>query len=402
MVSRGLGAAAAATAAVAALGVGVASRARRKAAAKATARFTPPAPLPFVAALAETKVVSRLEDARPNGVVSQPLIGTHDGTFHCDEACAIALLKMLPAYEAGVVVRSRDPQVLEGCDVVVDVGAVYESTRHRYDHHQRGFDGTMAELGHGTKLSSFGLVYRHFGRELVQRLAAAVGTPDAELDGDAIYRRVYKAFVEHIDGIDNGVETFQGGVRNYEVTTTLSDRVGSLNPSWNEPASPAEANARFAAAVALAGGEVAAHVEACIRSWWPARAIVKAALDGAGEQHPSRQVLVLERYCPWASHLFQLEKELAAAGDPAAVGAAKYVVFKDARGPDWRVQAVPVAEESFTSRLQLPEAWRGLRDEKLSEVAGIEGCVFVHSAGFIGGHSGREGALSMARKAIDL
>jgi uncharacterized UPF0160 family protein len=41
----------------------------------------------------------------------------------------------------------------------VDVGAVYDESKQRFDHHQRGFDEVF---GHGftTKLSSAGLVYR--------------------------------------------------------------------------------------------------------------------------------------------------------------------------------------------------------------------------------------------------
>lgn len=50
----------------------------------------------------------------------------------------------------------------------------------------------------------------------------------------------------------------------------------------------------------------------------------------------------------------------------------------------------------------MPEAWRGLRDEALSELAGIPGCVFVHASGFIGGHRTRDGALQMARRALEL
>jgi len=33
--------------------------------------------------------------------------------------------------------RTRDASELAECDVVVDVGAVYNPDTHRYDHHQR-------------------------------------------------------------------------------------------------------------------------------------------------------------------------------------------------------------------------------------------------------------------------
>ncbi len=37
----------------------------------------------------------------------------------------------------GCVFRTRDPALLAVCDIVVDVGGVYDPATHRYDHHQR-------------------------------------------------------------------------------------------------------------------------------------------------------------------------------------------------------------------------------------------------------------------------
>lgn len=62
-----------------------------------------------------------------------------------------------------------------------------------------------------------------------------------------------------------------------------------------------------------------------------------------------------------------------------------YIVYPDETAKNWRVQAVPVTPESFESRKALPEVWRGLRDEELSRVSGIEGSIFIHASGFIGG-----------------
>jgi uncharacterized UPF0160 family protein len=66
------------------------------------------------------------------------------------------------------------------------------------------------------------------------------------------------------------------------------------------------------------------------------------------------------------------------------------------------VQAVAVSPDSFESRKPLPSQWRGLRDDELSKVAGIPGCVFVHMSGFIGGNQSYEGALAMAKAALKL
>ena len=77
----------------------------------------------------------------------------------------------------------------------------------------------------------------------------------------------------------------------------------------------------------------------------------------------------------------------------------KYVLFPDSSGK-WRVQCVPVRPESFENRLSLPEAWRGLRDDELSRQADIDGCVFVHINGFIGGNATYEGAYKMAKASL--
>ena len=81
-----------------------------------------------------------------------------------------------------------------------------------------------------------------------------------------------------------------------------------------------------------------------------------------------------------------------------------YVLYPEGphEGAKWRIQAVSVTKESFESRKPLPEAWRGFRDEKLDDVSGIDGCIFVHASGFIGGNKTFEGAMKMALRGLDM
>lgn len=37
-------------------------------------------------------------------------------------------------------------QVLDTCDIVVDVGGVYNPKTNRFDHHQRGFEETLSSV----------------------------------------------------------------------------------------------------------------------------------------------------------------------------------------------------------------------------------------------------------------
>lgn len=56
------------------------------------------------------------------------------------------MLKSLPEYKDAEIVRTRDLEKLKECDIVVDVGAVFDHDKKRYDHHQREFTGTLSSL----------------------------------------------------------------------------------------------------------------------------------------------------------------------------------------------------------------------------------------------------------------
>lgn len=334
----------------------------------------------------QTVIVSNLSE--PSSDASGVKIGTHDGKFHCDEALACAMLKLLPRWRDAVLVRTRDTDMLAQCDIVVDVGATYDPATLRFDHHQKTFDGTLNELGFATKLSSAGLVYKHFGRDVIAEVTG--GQLPAEVV-EIMYHKVYKGFIEHIDAIDNGIEVSDGPLK-YDVSSDLSSRVGRLYPSWNEDSSPAIVNEQFRAAVLLTGTELLESILYLQNSWWPARSFVEQAIVGAPEVDPCGQILVLDNHCPWTAHLFALEEE-------KSVGPFNFMLYTDNRNM-WRVHAVPVSEGSFQSRTPLLEAWRGLRDDALVEACGIQGATFVHASGFIGGNATREGAIAMAKATL--
>lgn len=92
--------------------------------------------------------------------------------------------------------------------------------------------------------------------------------------------------------------------------------------------------------------------------------------------------------------MFELEKAL------SITNPILYVLYKESSDESWRIQAVPQAPDTFECRRALPESWRGLRNKELDNVSGIDGCVFVHRSGFIGGHSTKSGAILMAIKAL--
>jgi uncharacterized UPF0160 family protein len=307
------------------------------------------------------------------------------------------MLRLLDQFKDSTIVRTRNPAIVDGCDVVLDVGGVYDPEKNRFDHHQGTFDGTMTtELQtYKTRLSTAGLVYKHFGREVLRKVLPGLSDDDVV----TLYDKMYKGFIEHIDGVDNGVEEFTSETKmtqNYKVATTLSGRVSRLNPRWNEPSSPEKENEQFIKAMQITGDEFLDFVRMYGESWLPARSIVQRALEGRKEVHPSGLIIKLECPCPWQEHLYDVEEQLGLTSKGKEI---LYVLYPDGRS-GWRIQCVGEKGAKFTNRRSILKEWQGVRDDDLSALSGIEGCIFVHANGFIGGNKTFEGALKMAIRSL--
>uniref|UniRef100_A0A2L2YB76 UPF0160 protein MYG1, mitochondrial n=1 Tax=Parasteatoda tepidariorum TaxID=114398 RepID=A0A2L2YB76_PARTP len=323
-------------------------------------------------------------------------IGTHNGTFHCDEVLACTMLKYAKdEFKNAEVVRTRNMDILNECDVVVDVGGVYEPSAHRYDHHQKSFSETMNSLSNNypwtIKLSSAGLVYYHFGHQIISRiLNLAADSEEVKI----IFNKLYENLIQEVDAIDNGIDACKTTDVVYKVHTHLSARIKHLNPPWNEKNQ--DETKCFKKACELAEQEFLDRVNFYGKVWLPARDIVKQAIKNRHSVHPSGEIMEFESGgCPWKEHLYDLETSMKI--EPLI----KFVIYTDSNGL-WRVQCVSVSLFSFENRVSLHEDWRGLRDEELSKVSGIDGCTFVHMSGFIGGCKTREGAINMALKSLGI
>jgi len=352
-------------------------------------------------------------------MATSKLIGTHNGKFHCDEVFACYMLKKLPDFKDHTILRTRDPELLKDCEIVVDVGGVYNHDERRYDHHQRTFVETMRTvkgLDFDIKLSSAGLIYAHYGRLVIAVIIKSLEKKSAESNEanngaiissanngashndvlDVLYSQLYKNFVASVDAIDNGIKQFESGVPRYHLSSTLDGRVGSCNPAWNEPTK--NADECFQQAMKIVGEEFEAKVSYLYRSWLPAKNIVETAIRSRERVHPSGKIIEFEEGAvPWKEHFFGLEKELGLEEVDISL-----VIYADSTDKgSFRVQAIPISENSsFDNRCGLPVAWRGIRDLDLAATSNIPGAIFVHASGFIGGAKSRDGALLMAIAAL--
>ncbi|CAB4062499.1 UPF0160 protein C27H6.8,UPF0160 protein MYG1, mitochondrial [Lepeophtheirus salmonis] len=264
-------------------------------------------------------------------------IGTHNGVFHADEVTACMMLKLLPKFKDAEIIRTRDQKILDTCDIVVDVGGVYDHSLSRYDHHQKTFNESLSTIIEGmpyvTKLSSAGLIYAHYGKEVIGQRLKEINVEETEEVIKMVFERVYKKFIEEIDAGDNGMEYPPMMV--WLATIKFFDAINLVRPEFLD------------------------RIDYYAQVWWPARRIVKEAVQKRLQVHESGKIIAFDRDgCP--------------------------------------VLAVSVEGDHFNQRLKLKKEWRGLRDGELSEVSGIPGCIFVHAGGFIGGNKTRSGALQMA------
>ncbi|KAL9115430.1 MAG: hypothetical protein Q9227_000751 [Pyrenula ochraceoflavens] len=343
-----------------------------------------------------------------------PLIGTHNGHFHADEALAVYMLRLLPKYTDSPLVRTRDRSVLDTCDIVVDVGDVYDHSNNRFDHHQRTFTDVFPDRL--TRLSSAGLVYKHFGKAVIAQHAKL---PIDHADVEIVYQKLYDDFIEAVDANDNGINAYDSGElkaagiqkKFNEFGVTLASLVRDLNQE--DPLTPnitratpenpqAEEDYRFSEASSLMGKAFLRRLHGMVTVWLPARAIVEEAFKNRTQNDSSGRILVLPKAgIPWANHLYNFEEEASLPEEEKIL----YVLYPEKEDLDsrWRIQAVAKESGSFENRKSLPETWRGNRDTDLDNIIGDDvedGAVFVHASGFIGGHRTELGARAMASKAL--
>eukprot|EP01118_Nematostelium_gracile_P002361 TRINITY_DN12591_c0_g1_i2.p1 TRINITY_DN12591_c0_g1~~TRINITY_DN12591_c0_g1_i2.p1 ORF type:complete len:352 (-),score=83.42 TRINITY_DN12591_c0_g1_i2:50-1054(-) len=314
-------------------------------------------------------------------------IGTHGGHFHCDEVLACFMLKQTAEWKHAEIVRTRDPLVLESCDLLVDVGSIYDPEKNRFDHHQRSFNETFSEAKE-TKLSSAGLIYRHFGKELIQSLLKLTNETDLKL----LYDKIYDDLIESLDAVDNGIEQYDGQPK-FNSTTHLSARIHRMNPRWTSK--DHHSDSKFKKAMEVAGMEFMDILSFTYESWLPARQVVIDAIENRFSTDASGKIIYIDNVCPWEDHLFALEKEISI--EPLI----QYVVFPGG-SKMFRVTAVAIRPHCFELRNGLKKEWRGLTRAELEKQCEIPDTIFVHHNGWIGGNLTKEGAIEMAKVSMSV
>ncbi len=303
-----------------------------------------------------------------NPFKKRKLLVTHSGAFHADDVFATAILQIyLEKSGTGYkVIRSRDEADFARGDFVYDVGGIYDASKNRFDHHQTGKAG-MRE--NEIYYAACGLVWKKFGKDLAGE----------EKIADYLDKKVFQA----IDAVDNGQDISKpvfAGVFPYSIPSV----VGAFNPSWTEE-TIAEDD-QFKKAVVFAR-EIIEREIIQAKGYFEAEKDIMKSYETAKDRH----LIIIEK--PYLRS--EILRILTRYSDPV------YFVYPKRHDGGWKIECVRKYFETFESRKLLPAKWAGLKGEKFAKVTGVEDAIFCHDGLFFASAQSREGAIMLAKKALN-
>lgn len=289
---------------------------------------------------------------------------THDGAFHADDVFAVAtVILSLPSDIPYEIKRTRDKAVIAEADYVVDVGGVYDPKNNRFDHHQEEGAGVRENK---IPYASFGLVWKKFGVALTS--------------SEVVARALEEKIVMPIDALDNGFELNQSsvsGIRPY----TISDYLYSY---WtDEDTNPVVLDRIFARVVSMARDLLRREMDKSVRIAKDEEKVIGAYLESK-----DKRIIILDAHLAWGRVLVEKPEPL-------------IVVYPALDGIRWHAKTVALKKDSFSRRVLFPETWAGKTDKELQKLTGVSDAYFCHRGRFLAVSGSKEGALALAKKAIE-
>jgi len=294
---------------------------------------------------------------------------THNGSFHADDLFATAALSILNDGNIKII-RTRDPKIFEKGDYVYDVGGENDPERNKFDHHQKGGAGVREN---GIPYSSFGLVWKKFGEQICGNKEIA----------DNINLRI----VMPIDANDNAFDIFKPileGIHPYGVNSIFL----SESPTWKEDNS----NINF-----IFEKQVKKVIELLKREIKVSKDDVEGQkiIIKAYEKTQDKRIITVDFDLP----RYLMQETLCKFVEPI------YFVYPGFRGDKiigWKTEAVRKSIDTMESRKLFPESWRGIMESsgELKEITKIKDAKFCHQSGFLLTAGSKEGAISLAEKAL--
>jgi len=292
-------------------------------------------------------------------------IVTHNAKFHTDDVFAIATLLIL--YPDVEVIRTRDEELIKSADIVVDVGQVYDAEHSRFDHHQvRG----AGKRENGIQYASAGLVWKKFGEKV---------SGSREVAG-----KIDSSIVQFVDAADNGQDVISSIIPE-SFPFTINGVIDQYRATWKEEQNWDE---RFMEAVRLAQTIIKREIK-----------IATDMLEGAKivetlyAESTDKKIFVIDKKYDFGRETVM--NTLVKFPEPI------YAVLYRGDTDSWQVLAIRKNLATFESRKALPEAWRAKINAEFEAASSVPGALFCHRSGFMCTAKSQEGALALAKIALN-
>ena len=295
------------------------------------------------------------------------IVATHDGMFHADDVFAVAMILQL--HPDARVIRTRDPDLLRGADIRIDVGLKYAPPTD-FDHHQDG----APTRSNGTPYAAAGLVAKYYRTKLFGEF----------------YEVIDHSLIMSVDAIDCGIQIHKN-VSPYRVYDIHNVIASYMPTNYETSGLPKEAIIRLYYIAFTSAVKFAAHIldhEISVAKNKAADWDIVMNAIKASYRDDSR-LIILKGSLAWT----QVVK--------AHAPDAEFVISYDLISDSWYIQTIPDnSDNQFSPRKSLPASWAGKQDEELVAATGVMDAMFCHKARFIARAKTKEGILAMADQAL--
>lgn len=298
---------------------------------------------------------------RMNIFAPKKVIAVHDGKFHADDIFACATLSIVLKNKCKIV-RTRNQEILDSADYVVDVGCIYDPKSRRFDHHMPNGAGVREN---GIPYAAFGLVWKEYGTEIS--------------GGPEISARVESRLVCPVDADDNGISL--ADVRGEIAPYGLQSFLYTYRPTWKED--PKMHDESFLELVKIAQRIIEREVKISADIISAKQIVEKAYTDAV-----DKRIVVLDTPCPYNDALAEHKEVL-------------FVVHPRFGDTKWNISTMRINPSGFENRKSFPKEWAGLRDDELVRVSNVEGAVFCHNACFLCVAKTKEDAVALAKLGLE-
>lgn len=299
------------------------------------------------------------------------IIVTHTAPHQADEVMAICALRIIdPEIK---VVRTRESALMENLSLtegamLLDVGGRYDPDKLMFDHHQPQGAGFRKPDSKEWPYATAGLVWKHYGAQVVQKLHPELSISDCE----EVAGYIDDYFMRYLDAIDCGVRLKSNG-------PSVSAIIASFNPSWFEDTK----DDSFSLILDL----MQVILSNFIRRY--AGKILARAQVRNSKRSACGRILQLDQCLPWSDVV---------AEEMPQVLLVTYPVEKSTGDIQWQIRTAANADN--TPRITLPASWGGYDGKALEQLSGIPGAVFCHRSRHLMGATSFSAITMVAEKTL--